>query len=43
MAELLAFCAGDKPGYLTGIDILMDGGTDAGLTLRGQLAMARSF
>jgi NAD(P)-dependent dehydrogenase (short-subunit alcohol dehydrogenase family) len=43
VAELLAFCASDKPGYLTGADILVDGGTDASLTLRRQLAMARSF
>lgn len=26
IAELLAFCASDKPGYLTGTDILCDGG-----------------
>lgn len=43
VAELLAFCASDKPGYLTGADILIDGGTDAGLTLKGQLAMTRSL
>ncbi|MFJ8539482.1 SDR family NAD(P)-dependent oxidoreductase [Streptomyces sp. NPDC093591] len=41
IAELLAFCAGDKPGYLTGVDILCDGGTKAGLDLRGMIAMAR--
>jgi NAD(P)-dependent dehydrogenase (short-subunit alcohol dehydrogenase family) len=41
IAELLAFCASDKPGYLTGVDILCDGGTRAGLTLRGMIAMAR--
>ncbi|MBD0323741.1 MAG: SDR family oxidoreductase [Aldersonia sp.] len=42
VAELLAFCASEKPGYLTGIDILCDGGTKAGLDWRGMLAMARS-
>jgi len=26
IAELLAFCASEKPGYLTGVDILCDGG-----------------
>jgi NAD(P)-dependent dehydrogenase (short-subunit alcohol dehydrogenase family) len=41
IAELLAFCAGDKPGYLTGVDILCDGGTRAGLGLKGIIAMAR--
>ena len=30
MAELLAFCASDKAGYLTGVDILCDGGVVAG-------------
>jgi NAD(P)-dependent dehydrogenase (short-subunit alcohol dehydrogenase family) len=42
IAELLAFCAGDRPGYLTGTDILCDGGTRAGLGLKGMIAMARS-
>lgn len=41
IAELLAFCASDKPGYLTGTDILCDGGTKAGLGLKGMIAMAR--
>jgi len=41
VAELLAFCASDKPGYLTGTDILCDGGTRAGLSLKGMVAMAR--
>ena len=26
IASLLAFCASDKPGYLTGADIFCDGG-----------------
>jgi NAD(P)-dependent dehydrogenase (short-subunit alcohol dehydrogenase family) len=42
IAELLAFCASDKPGYLTGMDILCDGGTKAGLSLKGMIAMMRS-
>jgi NAD(P)-dependent dehydrogenase (short-subunit alcohol dehydrogenase family) len=42
VAELLAFCASGKPGYLTGVDILCDGGTRAGLNLRGMIAMARN-
>lgn len=41
IAEVLAFCASDRPGYLTGVDILCDGGTSAGLDLKGTLAMAR--
>jgi NAD(P)-dependent dehydrogenase (short-subunit alcohol dehydrogenase family) len=41
MAELLAFCASDKPGYLTGVDILCDGGTKAGLTLKNIAALAK--
>lgn len=30
IAELLAFCASDKPGYLTGTNILCDGDVVAG-------------
>ncbi len=30
IAEVLAFCASDKAGYLTGVDILCDGGVVAG-------------
>lgn len=30
IAEVLAFCASDKASYLTGTDILCDGGTVAG-------------
>ena len=41
IAELLAFCASERAGYLTGTDVLCDGGTIAGLTLRGMVAMAR--
>lgn len=42
VAEVLAFCASDKPGYLTGVDILVDGGTKAGLRPRDLIAMARA-
>ena len=36
MAELLAFCASDKAGYLTGTDILNDGGVIASMTERAR-------
>lgn len=42
IAELLAFCASDRAGYLTGVDILCDGGSKARMTLRDKLAMIRS-
>ncbi|ORV52846.1 oxidoreductase [Mycobacterium florentinum] len=38
MAELLAFCASDKAGYLSGTDILNDGGVIASMTERSRLA-----
>lgn len=38
MAELLAFCAGDKAGYLTGTDILNDGGVIASMRERARKA-----
>jgi NAD(P)-dependent dehydrogenase (short-subunit alcohol dehydrogenase family) len=41
VAELLAFCASAKPGYLTGTDILCDGGTMAGSTVRALVAQGR--
>lgn len=41
VAELLAFVAGDKAGYLTGTDILVDGGASAVMTIRDILAVAR--
>lgn len=40
-AELLAFCASDRAGYLTGVDVLCDGGVVASMTLRDKLAVAR--
>jgi NAD(P)-dependent dehydrogenase (short-subunit alcohol dehydrogenase family) len=42
MAELLAFCASDKAGYLTGTDILNDGGVIASMTERARVAAANS-
>ena len=36
MAELFAFCASDKAGYLTGTDILNDGGVTASMTERAR-------
>lgn len=41
IAELLAFCAGDKPGFLTGTDIICDGGAIAAMTLTKMIDMAR--
>jgi NAD(P)-dependent dehydrogenase (short-subunit alcohol dehydrogenase family) len=38
MAELFAFCASDKAGYLTGTDILNDGGVVASMRERTRLA-----
>ncbi|MDY6807768.1 MAG: SDR family oxidoreductase [Actinomycetota bacterium] len=40
-AAVLAFAASEAPGYLTGTDILVDGGTKAGLNLKGMITMAR--
>jgi len=37
-AALLAFCASDKAGYLTGTDILNDGGVIASMTERARIA-----
>jgi len=42
IAELLAFCASDKPGYLTGTDIICDGGATVALTPMAALRLARS-
>lgn len=41
VAELLAFCASAKAGYLTGTDILCDGGTVAAMGLRDRLGITR--
>lgn len=42
MAELFAFCAGDKCAYLTGTDILADGGVVASMRERARVAAERS-
>lgn len=41
VAEVLAFFASERPGFLTGTDILCDGGAKAGLGPKGGLALAR--
>lgn len=38
MADLLAFCAGERAGYLTGTDILNDGGVVASMRERARVA-----
>lgn len=42
IAELLAFCSSDRPGYLTGADIVCDGGGLAAMTFADMLRLARS-
>ncbi|WP_159232805.1 SDR family oxidoreductase [Mycolicibacterium vanbaalenii] len=42
MAELFAFCASDKAGYLTGTDILNDGGVVASMRERARVAAQNS-
>jgi hypothetical protein len=42
IAEVLAFCASAKPGYLTGTDVLVDGGAGATMTTKDLLAIARN-
>ena len=42
MAELFAFCASSKAGYLTGADILNDGGVIASMRERARVAAATS-
>ena len=41
IAAVLAFAAGPAPGYLTGTDILVDGGARAGLGVKGRITLAR--
>lgn len=41
VADLIAFCASDRAGYLTGTDILLDGGTRAGMGMRELVQLAR--
>ncbi|OBK06443.1 hypothetical protein A5746_21060 [Mycolicibacterium conceptionense] len=40
IAEVLAFCVGEKASYLTGVDILCDRGVVASMTLRDRLSHA---
>lgn len=40
MAELFAFCVGERAGYLTGTDILNDGGVVASIRERARVAAA---
>lgn len=42
MAELMAFCVSDKAGYLTGTDILNDGGVVASINERARNAGANT-
>lgn len=41
IAEVLAFCASERAGYLTGTDVLVDGGNVAGVGLTEMIAIAR--
>jgi NAD(P)-dependent dehydrogenase (short-subunit alcohol dehydrogenase family) len=43
IAEVLAFCASDKPGYLTGTDLLVDGGPGRKMTARESLETLRNL
>lgn len=40
VAELLVFCASEKASYMTGIDILCDGGVVAGITPKDLLSIS---
>ena len=42
MADLLAFCAGSRAAYLTGTDILNDGGVVASMTERARVAAEKN-
>ena len=42
MAELFAFCVSDRAGYLTGTDILVDGGVVASMRERARVAAQRA-
>lgn len=42
VAEVLAFCASTKAGYLTGVDIACDGGVLAAFTLKNLITVARN-
>jgi hypothetical protein len=43
IAEVLAFCASDKPGYLTGTDILVDGGPGQKMSAKEMIATLRNL
>ena len=43
IAEVLAFCASDKPGYLTGTDILVDGGPGPKMSAKEMIATLRNL
>ena len=40
---MLAFCASAKPGYLTGTDILVDGGPGRKMSIKESLATLRNL
>lgn len=42
VAEVLAFCASTKAGYLTGVDIACDGGVLAAFRLKDMITLARN-
>jgi NAD(P)-dependent dehydrogenase (short-subunit alcohol dehydrogenase family) len=42
VAEVLAFCASTKAGYLTGVDIACDGGVLAAFSLKDMITIART-
>lgn len=41
IAELLAYCISDRASYLTGVDIICDGGVMAAFTLKNLIATTR--
>jgi NAD(P)-dependent dehydrogenase (short-subunit alcohol dehydrogenase family) len=41
IAEVLVFCASEKARYLTGTDVLCDGGVVAGVRLRDLIRIQR--
>ena len=43
IAEVLAFCASDKPGYLTGTDLLVNGGPGRKMTAKESLDTLRNL
>ncbi|MDR0315031.1 MAG: SDR family oxidoreductase [Oscillospiraceae bacterium] len=43
IANLLAFCVSDRASYITGVDILCDGGTVSGLTIKDMLSVGKAY